>query len=192
MHGGYKKAYPKKLRVNYRIRIPQLRLIGEDGKQLGIVSRNEALKMAREAGLDLVEVSPNTRPPVCKIMDYGRYMYEERKKEKKRKHSIVKLKELKVGLKIDEHDYNVKLRKAREFLSNSNKVRVRLRFKGREVIYADRGKEVLMRFAKDLEDVSNIEQSPTREGRFMIFLLSPKQGTKQHPEDKGYAKNKDE
>lgn len=171
--------------------MPQLRLIGEDGKQLGIVSRNEALKMAREAGLDLVEVSPNTRPPVCKIMDYGKYKYEERKKEKKRKHSIVKLKELKLGLKIDAHDYNVKLKKAREFLSNGNKVRVRLKFRGREVIYADRGKEVLMRFAKDLEEISNIEQSPTREGRFMIFLLSPKQGTKQHTQDREYAENKD-
>jgi translation initiation factor IF-3 len=172
--------------------MPQLRLIGEDGKQLGIVSRNEALKMAREAGLDLVEVSPHTRPPVCKIMDYGKHMYEERKKEKKRKHSIVKLKELKLGLKIDEHDYNVKLRKAKEFLSNGNKVKVRLKFRGREVIYADRGKDVLMRFARDLEEISNIEQSPTREGRFMIFLLSPKQGTKQHTQDKEYAKNKDE
>jgi translation initiation factor IF-3 len=192
LRGSYKKAYPKKLRINYRIRMPQLRLIGEDGKQLGIVSRNEALKMAREAGLDLVEVSPHTRPPVCKIMDYGKHMYEERKKEKKRKHSIVKLKELKLGLKIDEHDYNVKLRKAKEFLSNGNKVKVRLKFRGREVIYADRGKDVLMRFARDLEEISNIEQSPTREGRFMIFLLSPKQGTKQHTQDKEYAKNKDE
>lgn len=144
------------------------------------MSRSEALKIAREAGLDLVEVSPNTKPPVCKIMDYGKYLYEERKREKKRKHSVGKLKELKLGLKIDEHDYNVKLRQAREFLSNSNKVRVRLKFRGREVIYTDRGREVLMRFAKDLEDISNIEQPPTMEGKFMIFLLSPKHSTKQH------------
>jgi translation initiation factor IF-3 len=152
--------------------VPRLRLIGADGKQIGIVSREEALKRAMEEGLDLVEIVPTANPPVCKIMDYGRYKYEKSKSEKHRRKPVV-IKEIKLGMNIQEADIEVKLRHAREFLAHGNKVKVSLRFRGREIIYAKRGKEVLWKFAKALEGVGVIEQVPTVNETIATTVIAP-------------------
>jgi translation initiation factor IF-3 len=165
----------RRLRVNERIRIPKVRLISSDGKQLGIVPKWEALRMAREEGLDLVEVAPNVRPPVCKIMDYGKYVYDEKRKEKVRrqKQHVVYMREIKIRVKTQEHDYQVKLKKVREFLSEGNKVKISLRFRGREIVHIQMGKDILKRFATDLSDISQIESPPRLEGKQLAMIVIP-------------------
>lgn len=169
--------YKRELRANERIRLPRLKVIGADGKQVGILTREEALRMAREAGLDLVEVVPTAMPPVCKIMDYGKYKYEKSKSDKHR-HKPAIVKEIKLGLNIQAADLEVKLRWAREFLAHGNKVRVRLRFKGREIIYSKRGKDVLWGFAQSLDDVGIVEQAPLIDGGIATVVVAPKRDAK--------------
>ena len=176
----------KYLRVNERIWASQLMLIDSDGKQLGVVSRNEALKKAAEKGLDLVEIVPTAHPPIVRIMDYGKYKYEQSKSDKHR-HKPMQLKEIKLGLEIQSADLGVKLRHAEKFLTSGDKVKVNLRFRGREIIYARRGKDLLWDFAKSLDSISAIEHPPTIEGKTATILLVPKSGSPRRGRD---AKNK--
>ncbi len=160
--------------MNERIRVPEVRLIGEEGEQVGIVPTETALARAREAGLDLVEVAPQARPPVCRLMDYGKYKYEQRKKQQKareRQHKI-RIKGIRLRPKTDEHDFQVKLDRARRFLEQGNKVQVTLLFRGREMAHLDLGRNLLMRFAAELSEVSSVERAPKMEGRRMTLLLN--------------------
>jgi translation initiation factor IF-3 len=166
----------KGLRVNERIRIKEVRVITQDGTQLGILPIEQALQTAYEQHLDLVEVAPEARPPVCRIMDYGKYRYEQAKKarEAKKKQTIIELKEIKLRPKTEEHDFQFKARHAERFLKEGNKAKVTMMFRGREVIRMDRGKAVLDRFVEALKDVAVVEQAPKVEGRNMTMILAPK------------------
>ncbi len=159
---------------NEEIRYSTVRLIGPDGSQIGVVSTKEALEKAKQYGLDLVMVSSGSRPPVCKIMDFGRYMYEQSKKQKKVKLSSNVLKQMKFRPKIDEHDYQTKLSHVKRFLKGGNKVRITIMFRGREMAFTDKGREILDRIAKDLSDIAEVESQPILEGRDMRMGLKPK------------------
>jgi translation initiation factor IF-3 len=160
--------------VNHQIRIPQIRLIDQDGKQVGIVETRKAMEMAETLTLDLVEVAPNSRPPVCRIMDYGKYKYEQSKKLRKRKQHASKLKEVKLGLRTGEHDYQFLLRHAESFLQERNKVKLSITFRGRENAHREFGAEVMKRAQKDLEHVGVPEGPVRQEGRDMVLMLAPK------------------
>lgn len=154
-----------------------MRLTGVDGEQLGIVSLNEAIRQANEANLDLVEISPNAEPPVCRIMDYGKFLYEKSKanKEQKKKQKVVQVKEIKFRPGTDEGDYQVKLRSLMRFLEDGDKAKVTLRFRGREMAHQQIGVEMLERIKNDLSDLASVESYPSRiEGRQMIMVLAPK------------------
>ncbi len=154
-----------------------MRVISPDGKQLGVMPTRDALNLARDAGYDLILVAPNANPPVCRMMDLGKYKYELKKKAKeaKKKQKVIEVKELRFRPKIEEHDYQVKLKHAREFLEDGDKVKVVMRFRGREMAFIDTGREVLNKLASDLADVAVIEKQPDLEGRQMIMVLAPKQ-----------------
>ena len=162
-------------RINDRIRAQEIRLIGADGENVGVVSPNRAMMMAEEAGLDLVEISPNAVPPVCKIMDFGKFKYETQKKEgeAKKKQKIIEIKEIKFRPGTDTHDYEVKMRSVLKFLEDGDKVKVTLRFRGREMAHMDLGRELLERVAKDVEEVGKIESMPKVEGRQMVMMVGP-------------------
>jgi translation initiation factor IF-3 len=166
----------KGLRVNERIRIKEVRVISPDGTQLGILPIEQALQTAFDQHMDLVEVAPEARPPVCRIMDYGKYRYEQSKKarEAKKKQTIIELKEIKLRPKTEEHDFQFKARNAERFLKEGNKAKVTIMFRGREVIRMDRGRVVLDRFVEALKEVSVVEQAPKVEGRNMSMILAPK------------------
>lgn len=166
----------KELLINEEIRAEKVRVIGADGSQLGIISRNEALNAAHEAGLDLVEMSPNAEPPVCKIMDYGKFLYERTKKEKesKKKRSTVELKEIKFSCRIDKHDFDTKLNHARRFLSDGNKVKMTIVFSGREMNHTDRGYDLMANIKEALVDIGGADKAPSLDGRFMTLVISPK------------------
>ncbi|HJM40426.1 MAG TPA: translation initiation factor IF-3 [Planctomycetota bacterium] len=161
----------ERYRVNNRIRIKEVFLIGPEGDQIGPTPTTEALKLAREAGMDLVEVAPNSRPPVCKIIDYGRFKYEQKKKQTRSRSASSILKEIRVRPKIDTHDLEIKVRKAREFLEAGHKVQVTCLFRGREMAYQYLGKEVLIKVVELLEDLAKLERQPRMEGRRMNLLL---------------------
>jgi translation initiation factor IF-3 len=169
---------PSKDRVNTNkeIKAREVRVIDPDGNQLGIIPTHEALQAASEFGLDLVEVSPNAKPPVCKIMDYGKYKYEQTKKqqEAKKKQSTFQLKEIKIRPKTGEHDLLVKIGHIKKFLGKKDKVRVTVVFRGREIMLSDRGKELLDEIAETVSEISVVEQLPKFEGRTMIMVLAPK------------------
>lgn len=167
-------------RVNERIRAPELRVIGEDGKQLGIMSRNEALALARERETDLVEVAPQATPPVCRLMDFGKFQYERAKKEReaRKAQKQIEVKEIRLRPKTGEHDIAVVLRRARKFLQDGSKVKVRVRFRGREITHPEVAKDLLDRVAQELGDVSEVEQRPGLEGRSLLMILAPKGATK--------------
>jgi translation initiation factor IF-3 len=169
-------ATDKRVRVNRQIRISPVRVIGEDGEQLGIMPVEEALETAESKGLDLVEVAPNSRPPVVRIMDYGKFKYEQARKARqaKKKQQHVQLKEVKFRPGIDEHDLEFKLRHARRFLEDGNKVKATMMFRGRQVAHPELGREVLSRVAGELEDVGKVESNPVLEGRNMIMVLAPR------------------
>jgi translation initiation factor IF-3 len=154
----------------------QLRLVDEHGEMVGVVSRNEALDMAADAGLDLVEIAPNADPPVCKILDFGKYKYEEQKKknEAKKKQKIIEVKEVKFRPSIDDHDYDVKMRSMHKFIGEGDKVKVTMRFRGREMAHQELGMDVLMRVKGDLDTIAKVEQFPRMEGRQMTMVVSPK------------------
>ena len=164
------------VRRNELIHAREVRVIGAEGEQLGILQRNEAIAMAREIGCDLVEVSPNAVPPVCKIMDYGKFKYEQQKKKQdaKKRQAVVQVKEIKVRPKTDEHDYETKLKHIRSFLEDGDRCKVTVFFRGREIVHKDRGIEILERIVKDLEDVGKVEQEPRAEGRTLQMLVVPK------------------
>ncbi len=163
-------------RINSAITAPEIRLIDEEGKMQGIIETSKAQAMADDVGLDLVEVSPNADPPVCKILDYGKYKYEQQKKanEARKKQKTVSVKEVKMSPRIEKNDYDVKMRNARRFLEAGNKVKVTMRFRGREMTHQDIGREIFNNIRKDLEGLSNIELEPKLEGRQMIMILGPK------------------
>ncbi|WP_071524177.1 translation initiation factor IF-3 [Providencia sneebia] len=163
--------------MNEEIRATEIRVTGLEGEQLGVMSVREALAKAEEAGVDLVEISPNAEPPVCRIMDYGRYLYEKSKsqKEQKKKQKVVQVKEIKFRPGTDEGDYQVKLRSLIRFLEDGDKAKVTLRFRGREMAHQQIGMEVLNRIKADLEELASVESFPSRiEGRQMIMVLAPK------------------
>jgi len=162
-------------RVNEDIRIPVVQLIDQDGHNHGETDTQKALEMAYEAGLDLVEIAPNSRPPVVKILDYGRYKYQAQKKaaEARKKQKTVDVKEIKMRPNIDTHDYEVKMRNARRFLEDEDKVKVTMRFRGREMAHQDLGLDVLYKVRDELDDISKVEFAPKSEGRQMIMILAP-------------------
>ncbi|WP_431285295.1 translation initiation factor IF-3 [Humitalea sp. 24SJ18S-53] len=163
-------------RVNEDIRVPQVRLIDEAGEMLGVMSAHDALRRAYDVGLDLLEISPNAVPPVCKITDYGKFKYEQQKKanEARKKQKVVEIKEIKVRPNIDDHDYEVKMRSARSFIDEGDKVKVTLRFRGREMAHQDLGVKVLERIRVELGELVKVEQMPRLENRQMIMVLAPK------------------
>lgn len=165
-------------RINERIRAPELRVIGDDGKQLGIMSRQEALALARQHDTDLVEVAPQARPPVCRLMDFGKFQYERAKREREARKAQrqVDVKEVRMRPKTGQHDIDVGLRRARRFLQDGAKVKVRVRFRGREITHPEVARDLLDRFAAELEDVSEIEKRPGLEGRSLLMILAPKGG----------------
>jgi len=163
-------------RVNEEIRVPQVRLIDQEGDMQGVMTARDALLRAYAVGLDLLEISPNADPPVCKILDYGKYKYEQQKKknEAKKKQRVIEIKEVKVRPNIDENDYQVKLRAMKSFIEEGDKVKVTLRFRGREMAHQDIGVKVLERIRTDLEPATKVEQMPRMEMRQMVMVLSPK------------------
>ncbi len=163
-------------RVNEEIRVPQVRLIDQDGEMLGVMSAREALSRAYAVGLDLLEISPNADPPVCKILDFGKFKYEQQKKrnEAKKKQKIVEIKEVKVRPNIDENDYQVKMRAMKSFIDEGDKVKVTLRFRGREMAHQDIGVRVLERIRDELEAQTKVEQMPRMENRQMVMVLAPR------------------
>jgi translation initiation factor IF-3 len=166
----------REARINERIRVPQVRVIGPDGEQVGILATREALAKAREQGLDLVEVAPNSAPPVCRIMDFGRYKYEQNKKArkaKKRQH-LMHVKEVKLRPKIEDHDYGFKMDHARKFLERHDKVKVTVTFRGRELAHTDLGRQLLDRVVADLTDVGVVESHMKMEGRTLVLIMVPK------------------
>ena len=162
--------------LNEQIRDKEIRLIGEDGEQLGLMSAKDALKMAKEAGLDLVKIAPTAKPPVCKIVDYGKYRYEQarREKEAKKKQKVTEVKEIHLSPNIDVNDLTTKANQARKFVEKGNKVKVALRFRGREMAHMATGKEVLDSFFEKLSDVAVVEKPAKLEGRSMIMVLAEK------------------
>lgn len=164
-----------KQRINEDIKHPEIRLIGPDGEQLGLVTAQAALKKAHEAGLDLVEIAPQAKPPVCKIIDYGKFQYEQQKRDKiqKKKQHVSVLKEIRLHPNTDTHDFNFKSRHAEKFLGDGNKVKVSVVFKGRELAYKDHGKELLIKFIESLSEISKVEHEIKFEGRTMHAIIAP-------------------
>ncbi|MEM7643204.1 MAG: translation initiation factor IF-3 [Pseudomonadota bacterium] len=162
-------------RVNDKIRAVEIRLIGADGENVGVVSPARARQMAEDAGLDLVEISPNANPPVCKIMDFGKYKYETQKKEAeaRKKQKTIEVKEVKFRPNTDTHDYDVKMRNVTRFLEAGDKVKVTLRFRGREMAHQNLGRELLERVAEDTKEIGKIENFPKMEGRQMVMMIGP-------------------
>src|SRR5512142_1788701 len=176
-------------RTNRRIKAREVRLVGPEGEQLGVLPVEQALARAQELGMDLVEVSPMAKPPVCKIMDYGKFKYLEKKKqnEAKKKQVVVQLKEVKLRPRTEEHDYDVKIKKVREFLLEANKARITVMFRGREMSHKELGQKVLQKVIEDLRDVAVIESAPRVEGRQMFMILAPNPRMLQAQRDRARA-----
>ncbi len=168
-------AISKEMNVNEKIRAKEVRLIDANGDQLGVKSRNEALKIAQTRNLDLVLVAPNAKPPVCRIMDFGKYRFEQQKKEKeaRKKQKVINVKEVRFTPGIGEHDFNTKLKNARKFLSKGDKVKASVRFRGRAITHKELGREVLDRLAEEVNDLATVESKPKMEGRNMFMMLAP-------------------
>jgi translation initiation factor IF-3 len=176
MAKGPQEREPTGPRVNQAIRAREVRLIDENGRNVGIVSRFEALERANAAGLDLVEVSPDAEPPVCKILDFGKFKYQEQKKaaDARKKQKIVEVKEIKMRPSIDDHDYDVKMRSIRRFFDEGDKVKVTLRFRGRELAHQQLGMDLMQRVKADLQELAKVEAEPRFEGRQMVMVLAPR------------------
>jgi translation initiation factor IF-3 len=162
--------------VNEEITAPKVRLVGPDGDMLGVLSAPEAIAKAAEYGLDLIEISPNAEPPVCKIIDYGKFKYEIQKKknEARKKQKVIDIKEIKMRPGIDDHDYQVKMRSVRRFLEEGDKVKMTIRFRGREMVHMELGARVLDRIRADIDAIAKVEQTPRTEGRMMTMVIAPK------------------
>ena len=171
---------PQETQINSNIRDPEVRVIGSNGEQLGIKSAREANELAEKEGLDLVKISPSAVPPVCKIMNYGKYMFDKakREKEQRKNQKIVELKEVQLSMTIEQHDIDIKAKHATKFLLNGDKVKVSIRMSGRQQAYSDRGIETENAFAKSLEEISVIEKPAKVEGRNIIMILAPKSAKK--------------
>lgn len=167
----------KELRINEQIRVPEVRLIDSNGDQLDVVSIKEAQRLAHERGLDLVEIAPKGKPPVCKIMDYGKYRFEQNKREKdaKKNQKTVALKEVKLRPNIEDHDFETKAKNGERFLKDGNKVKVTIMFRGREITHPDLGRVLCQRMAERLSEISSVEKAAKVEGRNMTMILVPKQ-----------------
>jgi translation initiation factor IF-3 len=176
-------------RINERIRVPQVRLIGENGEQLGIVPTFDALRMARDRGLDLMEVSPNAQPPVCKICDYGKFKYEKKKKdhEARRKQTVIKVKEIQLRPRTDQHDLEYKFKNIRTFLEDGDKAKITMMFRGREVTYVDQGHKMMRELAQQVEDIAIIEAPAKLEGKKLIMILAPNPAAKKATKPKAPA-----
>jgi translation initiation factor IF-3 len=170
------KQPTQRVRINLQIRATEVRLIGADGQQVGVMSIKDALALAVEAHLDLVEVAPQATPPVCRIMDYGKFKYQQSKKqqEARRRQTIIQVKEVKVRPKIEEHDMAFKLKNIRRFLADRDKVKVTMIFRGREMAHQDRGYRILQQMMEALADVGTVEQEPKHEGRTLFMIVAPK------------------
>ena len=164
------------MRRNEMIRAREVRVIGAEGEQLGILPRNDAIAVAKEAGLDLVEVAAQAEPPVCRIMDYGKFRYEQQKKKQdaRKRQTVVQIKEIKVRPKTDDHDYETKVRHIRRFIEEGDRCKVTVFFRGREIVHKDRGASILERVVQDTQDIAKVEQEPRAEGRTLQMLLVPK------------------
>ena len=171
------KRIGKELSINEEIRAREVRVVSDANEQLGIMTLHEAISLAEEKGLDLVEVAPNGHPPVCRIMNYGKYRYEQQKRDKeaKKKQKVFQIKEVKLRPNIEDHDFFVKLKNAQRFLGDGNKVKVTIMFRGRELSHPELGRVLLVRMAKELADIANVERDPKLEGKNMIMILNPKQ-----------------
>jgi translation initiation factor IF-3 len=177
--GGFSRGGPgdkQRVRANERIRVPQVRVIDAEGEQVGIMDTRDALALAREKGLDLVEVSPTARPPVCRVMDFGKYKYEEAKKQRaaKRKQHSFQIKEVKLRPKIEDHDYTFKMAAARKFLEQHHKVKLTIMFRGREMAHPELGERLLQRVIQDIGDSGIVEHTPRLEGRFLTTVVAPR------------------
>ncbi len=161
--------------MNERIRAPEIRLIGAEGENVGVVTPSRAMDLALAAGLDLVEISPNATPPVCKIMDFGKFKYEQQKRESeaRKKQKVIEVKEVKFRPGTDTHDYDVKLRNVLKFLEKGDKVKITLRFRGREMAHQNLGRELLQRIAEDVKEMGKVENMPKMEGRQMVMMIGP-------------------
>ena len=172
-------------RVNEQIHVREVRVVGDDIES-AVMSTREAIQLAEEKGLDLVEISPNAVPPVCRIIDYSKFLYQQKKRQKEMKAKQVKIevKEIRFGPQTDDHDYNFKLKYAKEFLSEGNKVKAYVFFKGRSILFKEQGEVLLLRFANDLEDYGKVEQMPVLEGKRMTIFLAPKKAKSSVPQAK--------
>jgi translation initiation factor IF-3 len=170
------EAISKQQRINDMIRAREVRVIGPEGGQLGILSIREALQMAEEHGFDLVEVAPDAKPPVCRIMDFGKYKYQQSKRlqQAKKKQKVISVKEIKLRPKTEEHDYQFKTQHVRRFLEEGHKTKVTVVFRGREIAHAELGRRMLDRIVADMQDIGTLEQVPQQEGRNMTMVLSPR------------------
>jgi len=169
-------AISQELRINQRIRIKEVRLIGSEGEQIGVVQTSDALQKAQEASLDLVEVAPSAKPPVCRIMDYSKYKYEQEKKTKeaRKNQKIIHLKEIKIKPRIEEHDYQVKLHHLKRFLERGDRAKLTMVFRGREMSHVEIGRKVIERAISDLVDIGEVEKGPTRDGRNIMVFFVPR------------------
>lgn len=174
-------------RINERIRVPQVRLIDENGNQVGVVPTYEALQMARDRGLDLMEISPNAQPPVCKICDYGKFKYEKKKKEHiaKKKQTVIKVKEIQLRPQTEEHDLEYKFKSVRQFLMDGDKAKITIMFRGREITYADQGFKMMRQLQERVKDIAVTEAPPKLEGKKLIMILAPGPGASKKPSTSG-------
>lgn len=163
------------MRINGQIRVREVRVIDQEGEQLGIMSTRDALALAQERDLDLVEVAPNAKPPVCRVMDYGKFRYEQSKREReaRRRQKTLTMKEVRMSPKIDTHDLQIKFRNTKRFLQDGDKVKLTVRFRGREIVHADLARQKLTEMAKELDEIAAVERAPRLEGRQMIMILAP-------------------
>ncbi len=180
----------KDWRINDEIRVKEVRLVSEDGEQLGIVPIREALAIAEEKSVDLVEVAPSAKPPVCRLMDYGKFKFEQSKREKesRKKQKIISIKEVKMRPNIEEHDFQVKAKNARKFLAAGDKLKFTIMFRGRQVTHPELGEKLCIKLAQELSDISAIEKHPKLEGRNMVMILVPKLDTDKADKDKSDKK----
>lgn len=182
------------MRANEQIRVPQIRLIGANGEQIGIVPTKDGLRRAEEAGLDLVEVAATAKPPVCRILDLGKYLYslEKKEKEARKKQKVIDVKEIKMTSKIEEHDYQTKLRSARVFIERGDKVKLTMMFRGREITHSNLGRKIISRFIEDISDVGEVERNDGLEGNAIHIYLMPKIAVPKKPtKEKDSDKNQD-
>ena len=181
LQGGVCAISKQGHQINEEIRDKEVRLVSAEGEQLGIMSADEALTKAEEAGMDLVKISPNADPPVCKLMDYGKFKFEQTKREKeaKKNQRVVEIKEVRMSPSIDVNDFNVKLRNAQKFLADGDRVKVTVRFRGREMAHTEIGRDLLLKFAEQCAEVANMDKEPKLDGRHMSIFLASKTAKEQ-------------